>query len=233
MMSNVFDFFDKIYYLNPDDNFKRKEELQKEFSKYNIIAERISGTKLSMEQSDKITKNGGILCDRTPERLPYLAAVRSVTLSHLTAISLAKYQKFKNLLIFEDDVMFSENFTEDLFSCLQDLENFDWNMFFLGCNPVEPFDKVTNNISKCGGIYMTHAYVVNHTFYDELLKFNFSNFWVFDQYIFGLTRGKNNNIFMSNKNLVKQKPGFSGAENQYVDYNIAVDHNYKKNFVDL
>jgi len=232
-MSNPFDFFDKIYYLNPDINFNRKIELEKEFSKYNIIAERLSGHVLSLEESETITKNGGIQCDRLPERLPYLAATRSVTLSHLNAIMLAKYQKFKNVLIFEDDVIFSDNVLEDLSNCLEDLKKREWDMFFLGCNPVEDFYQVTNNISKPNGLYMAHAYVVNHTFYDKLLNFNFSHHWVFDQYTFSLARNQQNNIFISNKNLVSQRPGFSGAEGHYVDYNLSVDHNYKKHFKQL
>ena len=32
-MNNPFDFFEKIYYINPDQNFDRKLELEKEFSK--------------------------------------------------------------------------------------------------------------------------------------------------------------------------------------------------------
>jgi len=229
-MNSTFDFFDKIYYLNPDDNIDRKIELEKEFSKYGIIAERLQGIKLSMEQSENITRNGGIQCDRLPERLPYLKATRSVTLSHLNAISLAKYQKFKNVLIFEDDVVFSDNILQELHYCLEDLKDIEWDMFFLGCNPVENFYQVTDNISRCGGLYMSHAYVVNHTFYDKLLSFNFSNFWVFDQHVFGLARDRQNNIFMSNKNLVSQRPGFSGAEGHYVDYGPIVEYNYNKNF---
>lgn len=232
-MNNPFDFFDKIYYINPDENFNRKIELEKEFSKYNILAERLPGVKLSMDQSETITRNGGIECDRLPERLPYLAAVRSVTLSHLNAISLAKYQKFKNVLVFEDDVVFSDNILEDLSNCLEDLKDREWDIFFLGCNPVEDFYQVTNHISKPNGLYMVHAYAVNHTFYDKLLDFDFSYFFVFDQHTFALARDKQNNIFISNKNLVSQKPGFSGAEGHYVDYNLAVEHNYKTKFIQL
>lgn len=232
-MNNPFDFFEKIYYLNPDRNFDRKVELEKEFSKYNIIANRLPGYVLSLEESETITKNGGVQCDRLPERLPYLAATRSVTLSHLSAISLAKYQKFKNVLIFEDDVVFSDNILEDLSNCLEDLNKREWDMFFLGCNPVEKFYQVTDHISRCGGLYMVHAYVVNHTFYDTLLNFNFSHHWVFDQYTFGLAKDIQNNIFMSNKNLVSQRPGFSGAEGHYVDYTPTVEHNYKINFIQL
>lgn len=230
-MNDVFSFFDKSYYLNPDGSQDRKDEIEKEFSKYNVVSERLAGIRLSMEQSDIITKNGGIQCDRLPERLPYLAAVRGVTLSHLSAISLAKYQKFKNVLIFEDDVVFSDNILEDLHYCLEDLKKVEWNMFFLGCNPVEKYYKETDHISRCGGLYMTHAYVVNHTFYDRLLEFNFSRFWVFDQHVFALARDKQNNVFMSNKNLVSQRPGFSGAEGHYVDYSPYVENNYKINFV--
>lgn len=232
-MSNPFDFFDKIYYLNPDINSDRKIELEKEFSKYSISAERLSGYALSMEESEVITRNGGIQCDRLPERLPYLAAVRSVTLSHLNAVFLAKYKKFKNVLIFEDDITFSDNILEDLHNCLEDLKNRDWDIFFLGCNPVEKFYQVTDHISRCGGLYMSHAYLVNHTFYDKLLNFDFSRSWVFDQHVFGLAKDPRYNCFMSNKNLVSQKPGFSGAEGGYVDYSIPVEHNYKKNFISL
>jgi len=225
-MNNPFDFFEKIYYINPDQNFDRKLELEKEFSKYNISAERLTGIKLSMKQSEAITNNGGI----QPERLQYLANVRGVTLSHLTAITLAKYQKFKNVLILEDDVTFSDNILKELNLCLEDLKKIDWDMFFLGCNPVEEFCQVTNNISRSGGVYMLHAYAVNHTFYDKLLDFDFSRFWVLDQHTFGLAKNKENKVYMSNKSLANQRPGFSGAEGHFLDYNLAVENNYKINF---
>lgn len=234
MMNNLFSFFDKICYINMDKDLDRKIELENLFSKYNIISERIPAIKLSLPESEIITMNGGVQCTRLPERLPYLAAARGTTLSHLNAISLAKYKKLKNVLILEDDVMFSDNILQDLNYCLEDLKKVNWDIFFLGCNPVEKFYQVTDSISKCGGgVYMSHAYAVNHTFYDKLLNFDFSYFWVFDQYLFSLARDTQNNIFMSNKNLVNQKPGFSGAEGHYVDYSLAVEHNYKINFVPL
>ena len=229
-MNNPFNFFDKIYYINPDANLARKVELEKEFSKYAIVANRLSGVKISLEQSEMITKNGGIQCDRLPERLPYLAAVRGVTLSHLNAITLAKYQKLKNVLIFEDDVVFTDSILQDLQACVDDLKTMDWDMFFLGCNPVEQFHQVTDNLSRCGGVYMVHAYAVNHTFYDKLLSFDFSRFWVFDQHTFGLAKDPQYGVYMCNKSLVNQKPGFSGAEGQFVDYNLLVNHNYIINF---
>lgn len=229
-MNNPFDFFDKIYYLNLDEDIERKILVEQEFNKNGILAERVSGVKLTLEQSEKITNNGGVVCDRLPERLPYLAATRSATLSHLNAIALAKYQKFKNVLIFEDDVIFTNNIFEELNYCLEDLKNIEWDMFILGCNPVEPFYQKTKNLSRCGGFYMTHAYVINHTFYDKLLNFNFSQFWTFDQYTFSLARDKKNNIFMSNKNLVSQRAGTSSAEGHYVDYTPYVENNYKINF---
>ena len=58
-MNNPFNFFDKIYYINPDANLARKVELEKEFSKYAIVADRLSGVKIFLEQSEMITKNGG------------------------------------------------------------------------------------------------------------------------------------------------------------------------------
>jgi hypothetical protein len=231
-MNNPFNFFEKIYYINPDFNFDKRVVLEEEFSKYDILAERLPGFSLSLEQSETITKNGGIL-DRIPGTLPYLAAVRGITLGHLQAIFLAKYQKFKNVLIFEDDVMFSDNILEDLSNCIEDLKGREWDMFFLGCNPVENFHQVTDHISKPGGVYMSHAYVVNHTFYDTILNFDFSRCWVFDQHVFGLVKNTNHKCFMSTKHLARQRPGFSGSVGNVVDYNLGVDHHYKINFKPL
>lgn len=231
-MSNPFDFFDKIYYINPDVNLDRKLEIEKEFEKYNIKAERFPGITLTLEQSDIMTKNGCTM-SANPEDFTYLAAVRGVTLSHLNTIFLAKYQKFKNVLIFEDDITFTDNILEELSKCIEDLKQRDWDMFILGCNPVEPFYQVTDNISMCGGQYMSHAYVVNHTFYDKILSLDFSYVWVFDQHTFGLLRNQVYNCYMSNKNLVIQKPGISGSVGSFVDYNIGVEHNYKTNFKKL
>ena len=51
-MSNPFNFFKKVCYINLDDRLDRNNQIKTELNKYNINAERISAIRLSEEESE-------------------------------------------------------------------------------------------------------------------------------------------------------------------------------------
>jgi GR25 family glycosyltransferase involved in LPS biosynthesis len=98
----------------------------------------------------------------------------SCTKSHFDIIQKAKENGHKNCMIFEDDCKFCDDFYNKAEKCINDLKNFEWDMFFFGGEPNEKCIEVTDNIVKTNGIYATHAYIINHTFYDKVLEMEFN-----------------------------------------------------------
>ena len=62
-MSNPFDFFKKVCYINLDDRLDRNDQIKTELNKYNINSERISAIRLSEEESEILTQKGYPLCE--------------------------------------------------------------------------------------------------------------------------------------------------------------------------
>ena len=191
--SNPFSFFEKIYYINIDKRTDRKEETQNELAKLGLQAERFPAVVLTDEQSAEITKNGGatwdlnVLKHHTKESLDNLTrGQRSCTQSHIDLARLAKDRGHKNILVLEDDVVFSDNAKQVLAGAVNELKEVEWDLFLFGCNPRTPFKQVSPNLAELRGFFTTHAIAVNHTFYDKVMAFPFKTHIVIDQYYFGL-----------------------------------------------
>lgn len=86
--------------------------------------------------------------------------------SHLQLLFLAKANSFENIVIFEDDIEFSDNFNESLKHIP---EQFDM-LYFGGSDKFETSIHINEHISKISGTYCTHAYIVNHSVYDLLIS---------------------------------------------------------------
>jgi hypothetical protein len=87
------------------------------------------------------------------------------------------YEKgYKNLLIFEDDIVINEDrWKEELPKCIEFMKNNkDWEIFFLGCAPII-YDPSFKTRQVVGNIYQTHAltthaYVVSRDYMERLSK---------------------------------------------------------------
>jgi GR25 family glycosyltransferase involved in LPS biosynthesis len=229
-MKNPFSFFDKIFYINLDHRVDRKEHMESQFKKYGIEAERFSAISLTKEQNDDLIKKGcNFYDDPRPE---YAPRIKSCTISHLTVLLRSKMMDYKNVLIFEDDALFDDNIIEDLSNCVEDLSVIDWDMFYLGCNPLEYY-KETDNIGRVIRTTTTHALAINNRFYDNIMTTSnfFKSYPCVDGYYGNLGRDKNNKVYMSLKNLVTQRKDYSDIELTEVDYTAIIADKYKYNIV--
>jgi len=144
--------FDKIYCINLDSRPDRWEECLDEFKKIGI--------------ADQV------------ERFP--AAVlepgnAGCTKSHYEIIKLCKENKFKNVLIFEDDVTFTNSDVlgaiENTISQLE-AKNLVYDMIYLGGNLEQDTLRnynIDSNLAKISSCKTTHAFLINESVYDVLL----------------------------------------------------------------
>lgn len=230
-MNNPFNFFDKIFYINLDSRTDRRELMEEQFRKFNIDAERFSAVSLTKEQNEDMLRRG---CDFYDGPRPeYAPRIKSCTISHLTVLFRSKMMDYDNVLIFEDDALIDENIIEDLSKCVDDLKKIEWDMFYLGCNPIQYY-KETDSLGRVLRTTTNHAYSINKRYYDRiLLNSNFyKRYPCNDGYYGNLGVDKNNKIYMSLKNLVTQRQNYSDIESTDVDYRTLISDKYKNNLIE-
>lgn len=194
------EFFDKIYCINLDERTDRWEQVLKEFDKVGIKnVERFSAVK-----HDK----GAIGCRE----------------SHLGIIKTVKENGFKNVLIFEDDVLFLEENINQISKTLDDLKNIDWQLFYLGAT-VDPnvgfMKKFTDNLFQTNFAYTTHAYAVNNTVYDKIL--NEAPYHPIIDVFYCRNIVPMGKSFIMNPMTAIQQEGFSNIENHQADYGWMIE----------
>lgn len=224
-----FDFFDKIFYINTDSRTDRRQEVEALFKKYRIKAERFPAITLTPEQNENLKKDGCYF--RGDERPEHARFTKSCTLSHLSVILRAKLMNYKNVLIFEDDVIFREDILEELTKAIEDLKTMErWDMFYIGCNPLS-YKKVTDNLGQSLGALAAHAYAVNNHFYNTILNIPFKQLPSTDVYYHHLGVDPNNKIYMALQNLAWQSAGYSNLEEMQVDYYPSIQARYDHNMI--
>lgn len=164
--------FDKIYCINLDTRPDRWEQCVKEFQRIGIedLVERFPAVHL------------------TP-------GIAGCTKSHYEIVKLAKKNNYKNVLIFEDDVSFTDNnffdILEKSFSQLTS-QNLDFDLLYLGGN-LKPDNTINylidDNLAKLTYCKTTHAYAINSSVYNKFIN-DFKN----------IDWGDSNNWFHGNQN---------------------------------
>jgi GR25 family glycosyltransferase involved in LPS biosynthesis len=151
--NNTFnDNFDKIIYINLEHRKDRKEQLLNEFKKMNIDEKKIY--RLEAVHSKY---NGHIGCAK----------------SHIKALNYAKQKKFKRILVFEDDFIFTLNKNEvqnKLDKFLKEYEG-NWDVVQLTSH-YKTFrnNDENNDIRLINKASTSSSYMINSNFYDNLLK---------------------------------------------------------------
>jgi len=161
-----FDYFDSAIYINLDARLDRRR----------LFETRTSQIGLTIPRFSAITPNEND-CKLTDE-LKKDSRCRfkiGCTLSHMEVIKQAKQNGWNNILIFEDDCVFNPEFIQKIQLCVSELRNCKWDLFYMGGEPnikCFPFSKNLRICPETGGIYGTHAYAINSSFYDRVTNFN-------------------------------------------------------------
>jgi glycosyl transferase family 25 len=159
-------YVDNVYLINMDKDTEKLENVTKECKKFNINFERFSGVNclnLSEEELDKyVTKTCQNIC---PNGLVGCA------ISHMKIYEDALKNNYKNILVLEDDVYFTDDLYEELDKAMSELpENYD--ILYIG---------------RRGLCYKKTVYKLDLVFIVELLLSNINN------------NKKNNKKIMNNK----------------------------------
>lgn len=135
---NPFDFFDKIYCINLDENPERWEQAKIEFQNIGI--------------GDRVERFPGIKHER---------GVIGCLISHINCVQQAHHLGHERIFVFEDDVKFLNNDMDTLQSSIDSLQKIpDWDLFYLGGRLMKRAEFITPNLIE-SKLLAAHAYGVN------------------------------------------------------------------------
>jgi glycosyl transferase family 25 len=192
----MFEFVDKVIYINLEERVDRKEQIEQELQKY------FSSDKILRFNAIK-ESHGGIGC----------------TKSHIAVLEMAIKEKWSNYLVVEDDAIWS-NFNNG-YSLLEKLIKKHYDVITLGT----VYAKYTPEFKLLSG-QTTTAYIVNQKYYKTLLqnfKDGLTGFLMTGNYpIFSIDQywkriQANDTWYCIIPSLMIQRAGYSDIEKAVID----------------
>lgn len=201
-MGKYLGYFDCVYYINLLSRTDRKDLFEKRAAQLGINAIRFEAI---LPKADEVKMLYAEHID--PTRSEKIGC----TMSHQAIIREAKERGLQNVVIFEDDCLFLEDFTQNLTRSVNELKGFDWDLFYMGGEPNNVMHQVSENLYKMeneGGIYTTHAYAVNSCFFDRILSVNPNHVSVIDTLLLNI-KSSERRLFASAELLAVQDETYS------------------------
>ena len=159
------------------------------------------------------------------------------SVSHLEAVRLARWKGWKSILIFEDDILFTERFFENARATLEDLTQQEWALFQFGMMNPLPAEFVSANLFRFHSGQAAHAFALHESAYDHLIEnyrceldcgnWDEKDHYPFDEYL-------NNEFarampcFAASKLLISQRLGQSDTHRIEVDYRHMMEEAYER-----
>lgn len=154
----IFGYIEKAYYINLDYRTDRKVLFENRVFDLGIPIERYEAVKFGENDLEN------------PFNDKNWHKKMGCAYSHLNVVRLAKEQKLSNVWIFEDDCVFADGFMEKAQKCIDELKHLEWDVFYFGGEPNRESQPHSDLLVRTNGVYGAHSYIVNHTFYDKILK---------------------------------------------------------------
>jgi GR25 family glycosyltransferase involved in LPS biosynthesis len=146
-------FFDRIFYINLDEDVTRNQNILDQFQKYGITNfERVSGVKFLEIPDKSYWRNFNL--NALNEK--YILGSMGCRASHKKIMDIAMERNYQKILIFEDDIFFTADPNEILNSNRRILDN--WDMLYFGGTEEENFGNQ---------IVCAHAYAMNRKLIEE------------------------------------------------------------------
>ena len=163
MERNITSLFEHAFCINLDRRPDRWQQAQEEFKKVGLEVQRYSAVDGPKILPDEVAHNyKGYKRDRDPK------AIIGCLRSHRNLYTMALDNNWQELAVFEDDVLFKNNFKELLSHYAEQLPT-DWLMLFLGCVPLK-VDSFSSNLKKVYRGWTTHAYIIRREACEMLEK---------------------------------------------------------------
>jgi GR25 family glycosyltransferase involved in LPS biosynthesis len=197
-------YFDQIYCINLDRRKDRWEETVVELKKWDLLE--------SVNRYSAI--DGNVIKNNT---YPINNGELGLLETHIKLIRNAKEKKYKNILLIEDDIEFTEDITNIDFYF--DKLPSDWEMLWFGGNHNKhmgnKIDLINEQIIKCKNTYATHCIGINENIYEELLNLLTKRSKPVDVYYSDIQN--THKCYSFNPSIALQRPSFSDIQNKVQD----------------
>jgi glycosyl transferase, family 25 len=150
-----------------------------------------------------------------PTSWPGSAGAYGCLLSHLEVVREARRLGLPSILIFEDDVVFDDEFERKFAGCIGQLPA-DWDMLFFGALHKDELLKVSDNIGRITQANSTYAYALRDTVFDAFIELNSKGNEVLD--VNSLVLQKEFNCYCFLPHLAWVEAGYSDAQQKSVHH---------------
>ena len=150
-LRNPFHFFDAIYCINLAEETGRWKEVSARFARLGI-AHRVQRFEAIHTQPNQHVGCG---------------------LSHRAVVAEARHLGLANVLVFEDDVLFTCDAISGLETALRELRGLEWSMLYLGaCRWRQEYPRVegATRLAKAGAVTCAHAVAYHQSIYNRILS---------------------------------------------------------------
>jgi hypothetical protein len=194
------DFFEKSYCINLDRRPDRWEKVGLEFEKFGIKG---------VERYSAIDGN------KIENRTTLLNGEIGILHTHLDLIKICKSNNFDNVLIFEDDVIFSDEVREIEKYINQVPKN--WDMIYFGGNHSYGLPShVNGNLYRLNKTVALQCVAINNSVFDEIIENLPKSQRQVDVFYWSIQQKGNCYGFLPN--LTYQSQDFSDIQNKFVNY---------------
>ena len=150
-LANPFHYFDAIYCINLAEEQERWRTVSARFARLGI------SHRVQRFEAIRTQPSHHVGCG----------------LSHRAVVAEARRQGLANVLVFEDDVLFTSDALPGLKTALQELQGREWKLLYLGgCrwNQEFPLVEGTTRLAKAGAVTCTHAVAYHASVYERILS---------------------------------------------------------------
>ena len=206
-MVNLNTYFDKIFYINLQDDVDRNNHILQEFEKWDITNfERVEGKKLITIPDRALWRN----FNRNQLNDKYILGSLGTRETHLSIILTAAQRQYSRILILEDDIFF----TQDPHLLLNQNINIlnDWDILYFGGQVEHHFR------NQIVGAY---AYAVSSKIFDDIYILGHSSGMEIDNFYAKILQHMSYNYNQSGKYNIRTVEPFNIVQVNYgFDSNI-------------
>ncbi len=204
-MGKINNFFEAIYCINLDRRPQKWEQSKDEYKKYEI------------EGVQRFSAFDGNTLDVSGIRIQ--KSEYGLVLSNIEIIKKSQSEGLQNVLILEDDCIFTEDIRR--FDELINEVPSDWDLLYFGGNHnghkgIEQPKQISKNVVKIHYTFATHAVAINGKFFYSFLEKISKTDAPLDVMLTDLQ--KNCNAYCFSPSIAKQRPGYSDIQRRDVNY---------------
>lgn len=202
-MSILSKYFDKIYCVNLDTRPDRLEKVQKEFTRVGF---------------DDISRYSAINGKHVKHSSNLLNGEIGILQTHINIINNSIKENFKNVLIMEDDVCFTDeiNKIEEYLKMVPE----DWDMIYFGANHIsgKALVKINDKIVRLNHSFGLQCVAIKNTLFNKIIEETPKFEKQIDVYY---AEWQNDiNAYCFHPNIALQEIGFSDIQNKITNYDV-------------